>query len=141
MAATVVSSSLSASDWTKQKPAEYKGKELETALKGVEGLDSKKFAMPTKLSTVPKLKISEIETCITEMEADIVTLKKALAELKTSQASLQAVTSAANKTSSELLKMAKDKKASDDQKKKYENASQVALAIGSRASTTLGSIK
>jgi hypothetical protein len=64
-----------------------------------------------------------------------------LAELKKAQAAMQAVAGAADKTSSELQKMAKDKKASEDQIKKYENASSVASAIGAKASTTINAIK
>jgi hypothetical protein len=141
MAATVVSAAMTVSEWTKAKPADYKGKELETALKGAEGIDGMKVGMPAKMATVPKIKISEIESCITQMEADIITLQKALAELKKAQAALQAVESAAGKTSAELQKMAKDKKASEEQIKKYENASSTASAIGAKASTTINAIK
>jgi hypothetical protein len=141
MGATVVNTSLTVSAWTKAKPSDYKGKDLENALKGAEGFDAKKIAMPAKLPTVPKLKISEIETCITEMEADIITLQKALAELKKMQTAFQAVSSAANKTSSELEKMQNDKKASDDQKQKYQSAAQTASVIGSNAAGMAASLK
>ena len=141
MAATVVDGSLKASTWTKAKPADYKGKDLETALKAAEGYDTKKLAMPAKLPAVPKLKISDIETCITELEADLVTLQKALAELKKIQASLQAVSSAASKTASELEKMENDKKTSDDKKREYRSAAQTASSIGSSAATGLANLK
>ena len=141
MGATVVDTSLTVSAWTKAKPAEFKGKDLENALKGVEGLDTKKIAMPAKLPTLPKLKISEIESCITQMEADIITLQKALAELKKIDSALKAVSSAASKTASELEKMEKDKKASDDQKQKYSGAARTASVIGSNAATTAANIK
>jgi hypothetical protein len=141
MAATVVDTSVKAAAWTKAKPADYKGKDLETALKAAEGFDTKKIAMPAKLPTVPKLKISEIEKCITEMEADLVTLQKALAELKKIQASLQAVSSAASKTASELEKMEKDKNASDAKKQEYRSAAHTASGIGSSAATSLANLK
>ena len=44
MGATVVNTSLTVSAWTKAKPADFKGKDLENALKGAEGLDAKKIA-------------------------------------------------------------------------------------------------
>jgi hypothetical protein len=141
MGATVVNTSLTVSAWTKAKPTDFKGKDLENALKGAEGLDAKKIAMPAKLPTAPKLKISEIESCITQMEADIVTLQKALAELKKMHSALQAVSSAANKTSSELEKMQKDKKASEDQKQKYHSAAQTASVIGSNAASMAANLR
>jgi chromosome segregation ATPase len=141
MGATVVNTSLTVSAWTKAKPADFKGKDLDNALKGAEGLDAKKIAMPAKLPTVPKLKISEIETCVTELEADIITLQKALAELKKMESAFQAVSSAANKTSSELQKMEKDKKASEDQKQKYHSAAQTASVMGSNAAGIAANLK
>ncbi|HEX2474373.1 MAG TPA: hypothetical protein VHK01_06500 [Lacipirellulaceae bacterium] len=141
MGATVVSNSLTASSWTKAKPADYKGKDLENALKAAEGLDAKKIAMPANLPTVPKLKTSEIESCITELEADIITLQKALAELKKMESAYQAVSIAADKTTSELAKMEKDKKATDDQKQKYDIAAQTASVIGSNAASMAAKLK
>jgi hypothetical protein len=141
MGATVVNTSLTASAWTKAKPGEFKGKDLENALKSAEGIDPKKIGLPAKLPTTPKLKISEIESCITELEADIIILQKALAELKKMESALQAVSSAANKTGSELEKMEKDKKATDDQKQKFRSAAHTALGIGSNASNILSKYK
>jgi hypothetical protein len=141
MGATVVNTSLTASSWTKAKPPDYKGKDLETALKAAEGLDAKKIAIPAKLPTVPKLKISEIETCITELESDIITLQKALADLKKMESAFQAVCNAADKTSSDLQKMEKDKKATEDQKQKYSSAAQTASVIGSNAASMAANLK
>jgi hypothetical protein len=141
MGATVVNTSLTVSAWTKAKPADFKGKDLENALKGAEGLDTKKIALPAKMPAVPTLKISEIETCITELEANIITLQKALAELKKMESAYQAVSNAAGKTTSELAKMAKDKKATDDQKQKYSSAAQTASVIGSNAAGVAANLK
>ncbi len=141
MGAKVVDTSLKASSWTSKKPPDYKGKALEDALKKVEGIDLKKVAMPAKLPTVPKPTISEIEACITQTEADIITLQKALAEIRKLQSALQAVSSAASATSAELQKMAKDKKASEDQKNKYNSAAQTASFIGINASAAAKSLE
>src|SRR3990172_8607472 len=112
MGAKVVDTSLKAKSWTAEKPPEYKSKVLENALTVVEGLDLKKVAVPAKLTTAPKEpKISVFESCITQLEADIITLQKALAELKKVDAALNAVCGAASTAQSELEKMAKDKKA------------------------------
>lgn len=137
MAAKVVSASLKVSAWTDVKPADFKGNGLETALKTAEGAIGKSITLPTKLSAVPQLKLSEINSCITQMEADVITLQKALAELRKIESALQAVSSAASKTSAELQKMAKDNKKSEDEQNKYKSAAMTVDVIGSNAASIL----
>jgi len=138
MPAKVVNAELNAGVWIKAKPPDFKGKDLENALKRVEGIDAKNVAVPDIKSKTPKLKVHEIEDCITEMESDVAALKKTLAELNKIRAALQAVVTAADKTESELEKMQKDKKASDDQKQKYKSAAQTVVIIRGDALVTEG---
>jgi hypothetical protein len=140
MPAKVVNLKLNAGVWIKAKPPEFKGKDLELALKGVEGIDVKNVALPDFKSKAPKLKIYEIEDCIKEMESDLAALKKALAEMNKFLTALRAVQSAAEKTKDELEKMAKDQKASEDQKEKYKSAAQTASAILGDALVMQGSL-
>jgi hypothetical protein len=141
MGAKVVDTSLKKSSWTSEKPSDFKGKDLENALAAAESLNGKQVSMPAKLSTVPKPKISEIEDCITQMESDITILQKALADLKSAKSKLEAVCSAASSTATELQRMGKDKKKSEDEQRKYNSAAQVAQVIGSNAAASLSKIK
>src|SRR5258706_10974293 len=125
MGATVVTS-LTASYWTGHKPADYKGQDLEKALKAYEGVAGKTLTMITKLPTVPKATVSGIDTCIKELQAAITELQKTQATIKQFTGALQAVQGAANKTSGELTKLSKGK---DVDESEYKNAAISASSI------------
>jgi hypothetical protein len=137
--ATVVSTSVKASNWSKEKPKDYKSKDLDNAIKAYEALSDKGVAMPAQLPTLPKTKISEIQTTIKELEADVTILKKAADDLKKMVTALQAVSAAAAKTSDELEKLGDAKQGSD--KKEYVMAAGTARSIGAQASSTLKNIQ
>jgi len=126
----IVVSGLSSGTWAKAKPADYKGQELDKALKAYEAQAPKSILVPANLPKLPKAKIGEMETCIADLESAAGEIKKALAILKQNVAALKTVQGAAGKTAADLRKLAKDKPAD---KNKYENAASEADSIGSFA--------
>ena len=133
MAATVVNG-LTAGYWAKSKPDDYKGQNLDKALKTYEGLAGKGITIPSNLiPKVPKPNVSEIEECITGLESAVTELHKGLAFLKQIGTALTGVQGAAAKAAADLEKQAKTK--ADDAKKKYEDAASTANSIGSLAAS------
>ena len=139
MAATVVDPSVKSANWSKKKPADYSGKDLDTALKSYEQLSGKDVSVPASLPTMPKQCVSAFEKCIKEMQSAITDMQKAVAHMKQLDKSLQAVASAANKTVSELEKAGKDKQGND--KRAYMDASSAASAIGAQALASAKSLQ
>lgn len=132
MAAIVVDGSLKSSNWTKKKPADYKGKDLDNALKAYEALADKKITVPAALPTMPKHSASAMEQCIKDMQAAIAEMQKATTHLKQMATSLQKVSTAGNATANELRKLAEDKQGAD--KKSYLDGASTASAIALEAS-------
>jgi len=141
MGAQVVDASLKATRWVSEKPKDYASKALEEALKALEKIDLNNVPLPGDAITVPKVSLSEIEDRITHLKAALKVLEPSLATLKKAQAAASGVCNAASKTNDELQKVIKDKKTSEDQKKKYQAASEAALAIASKATNLLSKIK
>src|SRR5262245_33806783 len=100
MGATVVSG-LSSANWTKSKPADYKGQDLDRALKVYDAFSGKSnITIPGNLiPKVPKATIGEIEGCIKDLTNAITELQKGLVILKQVATALQGVQGAAGKTS------------------------------------------
>jgi hypothetical protein len=140
MAAQVVSVNLKLAEWTNVKPKEYPGKDLDKALKAMENVKLS-VPLPADPISVPKVSISSFDTTMKQMKADLQTLTSSHTLLKEVQSAANAVSSAAGKTNAELQAMAKDKKTSEEQKKKFEKAAEIALAIGAKASTLANQIK
>jgi exonuclease VII small subunit len=139
MGATVVSGLLSSANWAKSKPADYKGQDLDRALKGYEALAGKGISIPSNLiPKVPKPCIVEIDACITGLESAVTELQKGLAILRQAVAALQAVQGAAVKAAADLQKLAKGK---DSDKDAYENAAGTAQSIVGAAENVLKSIR
>ena len=138
MGATVVSG-LSSANWAKAKPADYKGQDLDKALKSYEALAGKGISIPSNLiPKVPKPCIAEIDSCITGLESAVTELQKGLAILRQTLAALQAVQGAAGKASADLRKLAKGK---ESDKNAYQNAASAAESIGGAAENALKSIR
>ena len=130
MGATVVNG-LTASYWASHKPADYKGQDLDKALKVYEPLASKGISIPGNLiPKVPKATAGEIDTCIKDLQSAITELQKGQAFLKQIVAALQAVTGASGKAAADLRKLAKGKDADKDA---CENAAITADSIGGLA--------
>ncbi len=138
MGAVVVAAGLSSANWAKQKPADYKGRDLDQALKGYESLAAKRATIPSSLPVLPNGRISEIDSCITEMESSIVELQKAQAHLKQLVAALQAVVAAAARTSADLRRLAKGTAADTGA---YENAASTADVIEGKVSKAVNDLK
>lgn len=141
MGAQVVDADLKATRWTAAKPKEYNGKDLENALKAFEKIDLARVPVPSAPVGVPPLSISKIDSAVKDMNADIKVLEAAKKTLQQAESAANTVCSTANKTNAELQKVIKDKKTSDEQKKKFQAAAEVALAMASKATTLLGKIK
>jgi hypothetical protein len=129
MGAKATTIKLDSNGWSKAKPSDYKGKDLDAALKKYESASGKNVTMPKNM---PKGSIAEIQQCIKDLQVAVDGLKPILA-------ALQEVSSAAGKTVSDLDKQAKGK--SDDDKSKYQSAQNVANAIASEASKAMADIK
>ncbi len=136
----IVVNALSSANWAKSKPADYKGQDLDKALKAFEALSGKaSITIPGNLiPQVPKAAVGAIESCIKDLNTAVSELQKGLAILKPTVTVLQAIQGAATKTAGELSKMAKDK---DGDKGKYENAAASANAAGSAAANLLRDLR
>jgi len=128
MGAVVVDSSLTAANWTKTKPKDYKSADLDKALKDWEALAGKKVTQPDFPS---KLSIADYEACIKDSQAMVKHLKEC-------DAALAKLIAAAVKAGTELKKLG-DKK-DGDEKKQYLNAASSAAAIGGTAKSAKGKL-
>ena len=139
MGASVVNG-LTAANWAKSKPTDYKGQELDKALKTYEGVAGKGLKIPNNLiPKVPNPTIKEIEDCIKDLQSAITELQKGLTLLKPIVAALEGVEGAAGKAAADLRKQSKDKQ--DDAKKKYDDAATAAYSIGDLAAGALKDYK
>jgi hypothetical protein len=132
MAATVVNTSIKTANWSKKKPADYSGKDLDNALKAYETLVEKDVSIPADLPTMPKQAVKDFENCIKEMQTAVTDFQKAVTHLKQLIAALQKVSAAGEKTAGELEKLAKDKTGAEA--KAYSEAATVASGIAAQAS-------
>ncbi len=131
---------LTAAYWAKAKPDDYKGQDLDKALKTYEGVAGKAIKIPNDLiPKVPKPTIGEIEGCIKDLQSAVTELQKGITLLKPIITALEGVQGAAGKASADLRKQAKDKK--DDAKEKYENAATTADSISSLAASAVKDYK
>jgi hypothetical protein len=130
MGATVVSSSVSASNWSSQKPDGYDSSAFDKAIKTYEAHCGKGVGV-TAIPAMPKPSIKEFEACIKTLEAVIADMKKGVTHFKELCDKAKAVSSAAGKCSGDLQKQAKDK--SGAEKNKYLSAANAAAGIGDRA--------
>ena len=131
---------LTAAYWAKAKPDDYKGQDLDKALKTYEGVAGKGLKIPSNLiPKAPNPTTSEIEACIKDLQAAITELQKGLALIKPILAALEGVQGAAGKASADLRKQSKDKQ--DDAKEKYNNAATTADSIGGLAAGALKDYK
>jgi hypothetical protein len=138
MGATVVNA-LTSSFWASRKPDDYKAQDLDRALKTYEGVAGKSVKIPSNLiPPVPKAAVSDIDDCITKMKSAITELEKGKTVLNTQVTALQAVQSAASKTSADLIKLSKGK---DVDENKYKNAAASASSVGSAAADALKDVK
>lgn len=119
MGAKVISTGLKAGDWAESKPSDYKGNELDTALKAYEAEAAKGWTIP---SGAPTAKAGEIKAYIAE-------LNKTLTSLASLSAAAGKVSAAATKTAADLKKLAKDAKDPNA----YNSAAGVASTIGANA--------
>jgi hypothetical protein len=131
MGATVVSTSVKSATWSKKKPADYSGKDLDNALKAYETLAGKDVSIPADLPTMPKQTVKDFEKCIKEMQAAVTDFQKGVAHLKQLIAALQKVSAAGEKTAGELQRLAQDKKGSEA--KAYSEAATTASNIAAQA--------
>src|SRR5262245_38151182 len=134
MGATVVNA-LTASYWAGHKPADYKGQELDRALKAYEPLAGKSVTIPSSLiPPVPKSKIGDIDACIAKLKSAVTELEKGKVILNQIVTALQAVQAAAGKASADLTKLSKGKDADETA---YKNAAITANSIASLAADAL----
>ncbi len=123
MAAIVVDSSVTAANWNKAKPKDYKSADLDKAISAWETLLKKSFTAAVKPSTNS---IKGYEEAIKNAEA----IAKHLTECN---AQIDKVIAAAKKTEAELNKLGD--KLKGDGKKKYQDAAYAASAINVGAAT------
>jgi len=139
MGATVVSGGLSSANWARSKPADYRGQDLDRALKSYEALAGKSISIPNNLiPKIPKPRINEIDSCITQLESAVTELHKGLATLKQTVTALQAIQGAAGKAAGDLRKLAKGR---DSDKNAYETAASTAESIGGAAGNALNDLR
>jgi hypothetical protein len=138
MGATVVNG-LTSSYWAGSKPKDYKGQDLDRALKAYEAVASKgKLTIPSNLiPKVPQSKIGDIDGCIKDLNNAVTELQKGLTALKQVATALQGVQSAAGKTSADLSKLSKGKGVDPDE---YQAASTKASSVGMLAGDALKDI-
>ena len=139
MAATVIDSM--ADHWAESKPADYKGQDLDKALKAYEALESKMPTIPSNLiPSIPESKVSAIDECIANVKSTIAELEKGKTYLNQLITAAKAVQTAASKTSADLTKLAKGKKDAKEELK-YKNAASTANFIGSSAAQSMKQCK
>lgn len=136
MAARVTSiGDLSSSAWAGKKPKNYKGADLDKALKAWDALAAKPVKFPPDLiPAAPEGTLSKIEGCAVMVQAAIKEIDKLGADLEVRIKALKAVSAAAGKTNAELMKLSQDKKLKPDEVKEYRSAAIEAGTLGSSAS-------
>ncbi len=133
MGATVVDDShLDPSKWTSAKPADYQGKDLDTALKAYQTASKKEIKVLAQLPNLPTVtSLSKLEALAKSLEEAVTVTKKSLTQVKQLSTALGKVSSAASKTSTELKRLAKKK--TDSDKSDYTKAADAASSIGAAA--------
>ncbi len=134
-----VANALTAGYWAGVKPKDYKGQDLDKALKSYEGVAGKTVKIPNNLIPgTPKATIGDIDDCIAQMKNAITELEKGKVMLNQTVTALQAVQSAASKASGDLMKLSKGKDVDEDE---YKNAATSANSVGDAASSKLKDFK
>jgi hypothetical protein len=127
-------SDVSASAWSAKKPKSYKGNDLDKALKAWDSLAAKPVTFPPDvIPPAPEFNLSSIEGCAVMVKAAITEVEKLKKEVEERVTALEAVASAADKTSSDLTKQSKDKKRKDDEVKEFRSAAIEAESLGRSA--------
>ena len=131
------SSGLSPSDWT--KPKNYKGMDLDNALKAYQPFAGKTVDVSKNLIPgVPKPSVKAFEDCITKMKSAIAELEKGKTYLNQIISALNKVQDAANKTATELNKLANTKNVDGSD---FQAGATRASSIGSLAADALSKIQ
>lgn len=121
MAAIAISAKVDSESWTKAKPKDYKGADLDKALSAWETVKKKAPAATSKPQS----------NSIKGYEDAIQTAEGVVKYLKECDAQLDKVIATAKKTAAELSKLAEKLKGSDQ--KKYTDAASIASLVGSGA--------
>ena len=138
MGARVVNA-LTVSYWADHKPADYKGQDLDRALKAYESVAGKTVKIPSNLiPPVPKSTITDIDDCIAKLKSAITELDKGKVILNQIVTTLQAVQAAGGKASADLTKLSKGKNVDETE---YKNAATSANTIASLAADALNDYK
>jgi uncharacterized coiled-coil DUF342 family protein len=139
MAAVVVDGSVSSANWKKDKPKDYNGSALDSALAAYEKLVGKKVTKPT-IPAMPKDAAKAYEDCVKELETAAKEMKTAAGHLKDLAKALDAVNSAAKGTEKELRKLCDD--STDKEKRKaFLAGASTASAIAAQAADASAKIK
>jgi hypothetical protein len=139
MAAVVVDGSISSKNWKKDKPKDYDGSALDSALAAYEKLADKKVTKPT-IPTMPKDSAKAYEDCIKELETAAKEMKTAAGHFKDLAKALDAVNTAAKSTEKELRKLCDDS-TDKDKRKAFLDGASTASAIAGQASDMSAKIK
>jgi hypothetical protein len=134
------SSVLSASNWASIKPAAYKGgQDLASALTTYESVPKTGITVPKDfLPSKPMVSIKEVDDCIATMKRGITDLEKGKATINKVVSALQAVQTAASKTSADLTKLSKSPNVDTTV---YQNAATQCNGIGSAAADALKKVQ
>src|SRR5262245_8615654 len=129
--AAILHDALCASHWSGHKPADYKGQDLDKALKAYESAAGKLTDIPSNLiPPTPILRINQIDSCIANLKSAMSELDKCKATLNPAINALKAVQSAAGKTKAELTELSKG---DDVDQKTYTSAANEAGRIAGLA--------
>jgi hypothetical protein len=139
MGAWVVDGSVSSANWKKDKPKDYNGSALDSALAAYEKLAGKKVTKPT-IPAMPTDAAKAYEDCVKELETAVKDMKTAAGHFKDLAKALDAVSTAAKSTEKELRKMCDDS-TDKDKRKAFNTGASTASAIGGKASDLSAKVK
>lgn len=143
MGVVSVSKVFSSEYWTGEKPAEYKGTELDKALQAWSALANKTVSIPKDLiPPQPKCKVGELGSYVDSLKEVVKKLDKYKEEVNKYISALNAVQAAGGKASSELTTISKGKNPQgqpldEATKEKYIRAASAASSIASAAASEL----
>jgi hypothetical protein len=133
-----VSNVFSAEYWSSEKPADYKGTELEKALQVWGGLANKTVDIPKDLIPAPpECKVGTLTKYVEDLKSVLKELDTAKVLVNQYISALKAVQGAGGKAASDLTKMANDKHIDEATRQKYTNAASAANSIAGAAGGTL----
>lgn len=139
MGAVVVDGSVNAANWKKDKPKDYSGTALDSALAAYDKLAGKKVTKPI-IPSMPKDSAKGYEDCVKELETAVKEMKTAASHFKDLASALDAVNSAAKSTEKELRKLCDD--SNDKEKRKaFLTGASTASAIAGQAADSSAKLK